>query len=88
MGMPPAFNPTPPDAYANAGAYGNAQQPMPYAAQHPYGNQIPYNAGQQPAYGYPPCQQFNPMAYNYRGIPQAVDLVGTISRRVQGIAIA
>lgn len=87
-GMPPAFKPAPPDTYANAGAYGNAQQPPPYAAQYPYGNQMPYNAGQQPAYGYSPYQQFNPMAYNYRGVPQAVDLVGTISRRVQGIAIA
>ena len=85
---PPAFKPTPPDTYANAGRYGNAQQTMPYAEQYPYGNQMPHNAGLQPAYGYPQYQQFNPMAYNYRGVPQAVDLISTIARRIQAIAIA
>ena len=89
VGMPPSFKQTPQETYANAGTNANAQQQQsPYVAQYPYGNQMPYNSGQQPAYGYPPYQQFNPMAYNYRGVPQAVDLVGTISRRVQGIAIA
>lgn len=86
--VPPAFTSPSSNPYANAGVYGNAQQPMPHTAQSPYGNQMPYSAGQQPIYGYPPYQQFNPMAYNNRGVPQAVDLVGTISRRIQAIAIA